>query len=322
MYESLPQKHQDSMFANKKVAAISTTADGVTVRCADGTSYEGSIVIGADGAHSRVRSLMRNLADVSDDDVNEEHPFLTTYRAFWIRFPTQADLQPGDSLETHGPGCAIQTFVGEGTSVIGMYERMDEATRTPPRYNAADQAAFIERWGHLPVSSRLTVRQAYESREEAGMVNLEEGVVKHWGRDRVVLVGDAAHKFTPSTGQGCNNGIQDIASLVNELRRAVRNAPEGAAPSRDAVAGAFRAYQAARHANVEAGCEGAGRVTATATWHSTAYKLVDQYVISRAAVQKFIMAQGAKGIAAAPVLDFIGTEGFPEGKVPWVSARN
>jgi len=310
------------MYPNKKVLAISTTSEGVTVRCADGTSFEGSVVIGADGAHSRVRSLMHDLAvDAADADVNDEHPFLTTYRAFWIRFPTQADLRPGDSAETHGPGCAIQTFAGEGTSVIGMYERMDEPTRTPPRYNAADQEAFIERWGHLALTPKLTVRQAYESREEAGLVNLEEGVVKHWGRDRIVLVGDAAHKFTPSTGQGCNNGIEDIAALVNELRKAVRAAPEGAAPSADDVAQAFRAYQAARLDAVEAGCEGSSRVTATATWQSTAFRLVDQYVLSRAVVQKFIMAQGGKGIAAATVLDFVEIKGFPEGKIPWVSAN-
>ena len=125
-YDALPEKSKASIFANKKVINISTTPNGVVVECADGTSYKGSVVIGADGAHSRVRRIMRALAvqaELPEADINDELPFLTTYRAMWIRFPTQADLHPGNATETHGKDCTIQTFAGEGTSVIGMYER-------------------------------------------------------------------------------------------------------------------------------------------------------------------------------------------------------
>ena len=50
------------MHPNKKIQSITTTPSATTVHCADGTSYTGTILIGADGAHSLVRTQMRTLA--------------------------------------------------------------------------------------------------------------------------------------------------------------------------------------------------------------------------------------------------------------------
>lgn len=308
------------MFSNKKVSQIANTADGVVVSCTDGSSFEGSMVIGADGAHSLVRRQMRNLAlQANAAEANDEQPFLTTYRALWVRFPTQADLQPGNAIETHGKDCAIQVFAGEDTSVIGLYERIETGPTTErARYSAADEEALIDRWGHLPISrAGLTVRDAYTTREQAGMVNLEEGVVEHWSfGGRVVLVGDAAHKFTPSTGAGCNNGIADIAVLVSQLRLAVE-AAEATAPSARQLGAAFDAYQTSRFAAVESGCSGASNATATATWGSHILKFVDRHVLASRTLQNFFMSRAAPSIAKAPVLDYLETKD-QSGKVPWV----
>ncbi len=42
----------------------------------------------------------------------------------WVRFPTQVERQPGNFIETHGHDAAIQFFVAEEMSVIGLYERV------------------------------------------------------------------------------------------------------------------------------------------------------------------------------------------------------
>ncbi|KAK0714549.1 hypothetical protein B0H67DRAFT_512940 [Lasiosphaeris hirsuta] len=321
LYDALPASAHAEMHANKKVRTITTTPSSATVHCTDGTSYTGTIVIGADGAHSLVRAQMRALAlqspSTSLDQINEDHPFLTTYRSLWIRFPTQADLQPGDAKETHGVGCAIQLFAGEETSVIGMYERLDEPTKDRLRFGPADEEAFIKRWGNLPLSRQLTVQDAYDSRVQAGLVSLEEGVVRNWSWERIVLVGDAAHKFTPSTGAGCNNGMVDVVALVNELSRVVSSQE---APEMDTIAGAFKAYQEKRFAAVVSGCEGASKATATATWKNKVFKFVDLHVISSHRVQKYLMHQAAPKVAATPALEFVEDGQMPEGKVPWVQS--
>ncbi|KAK3375779.1 hypothetical protein B0T24DRAFT_664901 [Lasiosphaeria ovina] len=319
LYTTLPSEVQSCLLPDKRVATITTAPNFTTVHCTDGTTHTGSIIIGADGAHSLVRRQMRALAlqaGSPPDHVNPEQPFLTTYQAMWVRFPTPANLTPGDARETHGVGAAVQLFAGEETSVIGVYERLASPTTARLRFGAAEEEAFIARRGNLPISAGLTIGDAYAARVQAGMVSLEEGVAARWSWDsRVVLVGDAAHKFTPSTGAGCNNGMVDVVVLVNQLRRCTE-AGLGA-PSKALVAEALAAYQDGRYAEVVKGCQGAGQATATATWKNAVFKFVDLHILANHRVQKMFMGRAAPAIARTPVLEFI--EGVPMagGKVAW-----
>ncbi|KAK1753554.1 hypothetical protein QBC47DRAFT_347547 [Echria macrotheca] len=336
LYDTLPATAQAKLLPNQRVASIATTPEGVTVRCRDGAEHTGSIIIGADGAHSLVRSEMRALAlaaasssSSSSPDINPAQPFLTTYRAMWVRFPTSAargDLRPGDAGETHGVGCAVQLFAGEETSVLGAYERLPAPTADRLRFGSGDQDAFVEKWGHLPLlppagddnKKGMTLGDAYAARVSSGLVSLEEGVVPKWSFGPVVLVGDAAHKFTPSTGAGCNNGMVDVAVLVSEIKRVLERA-EGS-PSREAIGAAFERYQDRRFAAVVKGCQGAGQATAAATWKNGVVRFVDLHVMARRAVQNMLMDRAAGDIARTPVLEFIEGVGMKGGRVPWVES--
>jgi 2-polyprenyl-6-methoxyphenol hydroxylase-like FAD-dependent oxidoreductase len=153
------------------------------------------------------------------------------------------------------------------------------------------------------------------------MVNLEEGVVKNWSWGRLVLVGDAAHKFTPSTGGGCNNGIIDVAALLNELFQAVEVADArntGAAPSAQELASAFKAYQSVRYNTVVGACAASGKATSTAAWETFMFKFVDQWVMGNHMFMKMFMDRKAGAVARTPVLNFVEFEEKMQGEVPWV----
>lgn len=332
LYESLPADAQAKIIPNKRAATVTVEpeSDLVTVTCRDGSSYTGNLIVGADGAHSLIREQMRLLAlataasspDPGSKGVNEEKPYLSTYRCVWIRFPSSLypDLEPGAARETHGYECATQLFQGEETGVVGLYEKLEKPTREWVRFTKEDEEAVIDRWGHLPMikGSEMKLREIYDSRIESGLVSLEEGVLDHWSWDgRIVLAGDAAHKFTPSTGAGCNNGIIDVVVLANELEKALSGDSE---PTKDELASVLHRYQSARYESVVDGCQQSGNATSMATWSSQVVKFIDTWVVPLRAFQKRAFRQGAELSALTPAFDFVPGEERIIGEVPWVKS--
>lgn len=49
---------------NKRVAEVQLLDDGGRVITEDGAVYDGHLIVGADGVHSRIRSEMWRLADI------------------------------------------------------------------------------------------------------------------------------------------------------------------------------------------------------------------------------------------------------------------
>jgi 2-polyprenyl-6-methoxyphenol hydroxylase-like FAD-dependent oxidoreductase len=60
LYEHLEDKHK--VLLNKKVVAVDHSSSGIKVTCADGSSYAGHVLAGADGVSSRTRAEMWRLA--------------------------------------------------------------------------------------------------------------------------------------------------------------------------------------------------------------------------------------------------------------------
>jgi 2-polyprenyl-6-methoxyphenol hydroxylase-like FAD-dependent oxidoreductase len=61
LYENL--KDPRKVLVNKDLVDIKHDADGVTAFCADGSSFRGDILLGADGVFSKTRSKMWELAE-------------------------------------------------------------------------------------------------------------------------------------------------------------------------------------------------------------------------------------------------------------------
>lgn len=303
LLEALPERARNQIYTGKKISGIHESGDGVTVSCKDGTSYSGTFVIGADGAHSIVRSCMRDLAlEAGTPDVNEANPFVTTYQALWVRFPTSIlsgrGIQSGSATETHGFGAATQLFVGDETSTTGVYKKLPASKRNSARYDEKDEAELIEEIGDLMLlkgdgargQPDFCLRDAYEARLASGLVDLEEGVLPHWSwGGRVVLVGDAAHKFTPSMGSGLNFGMLDAVVLANRLHALSKEARDDGDCQRwwdqASLSRAFEAYQKERYEVVVDGCQQSSGATAMSTWASLGLRLLDQYLMPNPLVQ-------------------------------------
>ncbi|KAK1453504.1 FAD binding domain-containing protein [Colletotrichum melonis] len=325
LYDGLPEAAKSKYFTGKKLAGIVSTDTGVTVTCEDGSSYDGSIVIGADGVHSATRRQMRKLA-VAEDPSREktwdaEKPFKTLYQCMWASFPRPTET--GQSYETSGTDNSAMYITGKDRGWIFLYEKLPEPTTERISFTDEQLDAFAGRFADWPITDTLKVKDVYKERFNAGGAGLEEGLCEHWSwNGRVVLVGDAAHKFTPNAGLGFNNGVQDVVALCNRLQKFVSgsaNEANSKTPDFSALEAQFEAYRQERRERVEQDLEQSARVTRMHAWASTWDWIMSRYVMSWSFVQQlfitFIVSPNAQ---KSGVLDFISaTEPF-EGTYKWL----
>ncbi|KAI8626482.1 hypothetical protein F5Y19DRAFT_446762 [Xylariaceae sp. FL1651] len=321
LYDSLSEADKACILTNKKVTDIATNEHGVEVRCEDGSIHHGSIVIGADGVHSKVRRSMRELAiQSSASEINEEKPYLSEYRALWCTFPHQPGLTTGDTIEIHGTDASLQCINSRDRSWIFIYERLEKPTRDRVSYSQENIEALAARCGEFAISEHLKVKDVFPKRYTAGMANLEEGILEHWSWNRMVLVGDACHKFTPNQGLGFNNGIQDVVALVNELHGIMPVEQSGRTDlALDALAGAFSRYQDNRIELLQKDYNASASWTRMSAWRNWIYRLLDRYILPLIpGFDEFMLTNVLVGtMSESFVLNFVKSKEYFNGKIPW-----
>ncbi|CAN8102016.1 unnamed protein product [Discula destructiva] len=320
IYDGLPDDDKARVHLNKKVADIDTNEDGVVVTCTDGSTHSGSIVVGADGVHSRVRAFMREqmLKEAPDSDqVDGSQPYPSEYKTLWCSFPRRYEFAPGDHCITHGDGASLQFLNASKRSWVFVYEKLDKPQTERVRYTDKDLEAFAERHGDLTVGHRLQLKDVIKHRTAGGLTNLEEGIVKNWSHGRLVLVGDACHKFTPNAGAGLNNGIQDVIALVNELHALSKL--RGPPPSLVELTAAFGRYREARAKMVQADYNLSRHTTRLCAWPNTTYWFVDQWVLPYFPWCDHLIRQYLvyPNVRDTLVFDFIEGEEPFVGDIPW-----
>lgn len=237
-------KDHSKIRALEGIVSFKETADGVTVQTDKGNTYEGSILIGADGVHSEVRNQMAALVEETEGDAKTagilRAPFQTRYACLtamaWNHFhddPKRPFLADGiinnsyHAKERVGgvSSSGVRARDGQpGQLVWSAYVPLDVLGREPcgypsPKFTQADVDAFIVKYGHLKLDPSYTFADAYRSTIGASIICMEENVVPvRWNSGgRVMLLGDAVHKATANLGMGGNLCIDGVCRLVNGL---------------------------------------------------------------------------------------------------------
>ncbi|XXG99506.1 hypothetical protein Hte_005845 [Hypoxylon texense] len=239
---------------NTGIASYIQTERDVTVITDRGESIRGSILVGADGVHSKVRSLLAD--SVSEDDPERRRNliegFKSGYRAVFGTSPNglngHASRQPlpdGVAHHIYHRGASGITSAGAKGLIFWFLFVKDESTSTSPncpRFTPTDAAATIEKYGDISAGPGYNFRDLWENSIKSGIVPMEEGVIQGpWNNGgRVVLVGDAICKVTINGGLGGNVAVEGVCRLVNELVPLLRR---NQAPTTQDIVASFERYE-------------------------------------------------------------------------------
>jgi 2-octaprenyl-6-methoxyphenol hydroxylase len=188
-----------------EVFGVAAAQTSVTVTLAAGESLRASLAIGADGR----RSMCRTAAGIRLDERRYPQTALTC---------TFAHSRPHQDISTEfhtprGPFTVVP-LPGRRSSLVWV---LDPATAEETvALDDDDLSAAIERASHS-ILGKVRVEPG------RGLFPLAVGTARSFARNRIALIGEAAHVIPPIGAQGLNLGLRDAAAIA-ELAVAAHNA--------------------------------------------------------------------------------------------------
>jgi 2-polyprenyl-6-methoxyphenol hydroxylase-like FAD-dependent oxidoreductase len=187
------------------ITSLRDTGEGVEADLTDGSTERFDLVLGADGVHSTVRSL------IFPDAPEPSRARQIIWRGSAQR-PPEVDRYLLHDMVPRGRVGVVP--MSDDEIYVWMLERDDGVPRPP-----ADQRLQLFRdrlagfGGVVPIVAGL-LGPDVDHRSLTALL-----VPAPWYRDRVLLIGDAAHATTPHIAYGAGMAIEDSVVLADELGR-------------------------------------------------------------------------------------------------------
>ncbi|CAO3566512.1 unnamed protein product [Mortierella alpina] len=241
----LKQIPPEKITMGKRILRAEEKEDHMLVHCADGSSYRGDILVGADGAYSGVRqSLYKYLNEHGILPKSDLEDLAIGYTCMvGVAEPEDVDKYP----QLKEPHAYLSSAVGGNRQIWSVNNVPGNQICWALIYqfkNVAESKEQLFRnseWG--PEANETMIKQFYDlpcpyggvmgdlidatPKELVSKVFVEEKMFKTWFYGRTVLIGDACHKMLPGGGQGAVNAMQDAVILANCLYDLVDVTPKG-----------------------------------------------------------------------------------------------
>ena len=194
--------------ASKEVLRIEDLGDGARVECADGSVYECDSLVGADGLWSKTRKI------VHDDG----EPICSQFVAYRGTIPIEeapAESEFDAMVLWVGPDLHfVQYVVHQGT----LFNQV--AVFRSYRYKADS-----DDWGTVEELEEHFGKMCPRVRDAVAKINrnrrwpmLDRLPIPNWTRNRITLLGDAAHPMLQYLAQGACQALEDAVCLADSLK--------------------------------------------------------------------------------------------------------
>ena len=196
----------------KRLVDAEPAGDGVRAIFEDGSEATGDVLIGADGVHSAVRRL------IDPDAPAPTYVGLVNLGGYARGVPVEAE--PGSYTLIFGKRAFFGYLLAPDGEVwwFANVPRGDEPARG--EVEAITAQAWQRRLAELyaeDAGPAVRLVQASEIASKASSIHS----IPHlpvWHRGRMVVIGDAAHAPTPTSGQGASLAVEDAVVLAKCLR--------------------------------------------------------------------------------------------------------
>jgi 2-polyprenyl-6-methoxyphenol hydroxylase-like FAD-dependent oxidoreductase len=181
--------------------------DKVAVTFTDGQERSYDLVVGADGAHSRMRTLL----------FPDAPKLRFTGQSVWrYNFPRPGEIDYLQSYVGRGGGAGLVPMSKDEMYMFVVSTEPSNPRMSENRLHLLMQERMSQFGGEIGKRKELVNDPAKVVYKPIETVLLPAP----WYKGRVVLLGDAAHSVTPHLGQGAGMAIEDAIVLSQELQTA------------------------------------------------------------------------------------------------------
>ncbi|OTA86299.1 hypothetical protein M434DRAFT_24241 [Hypoxylon sp. CO27-5] len=299
LYDNLPDKSPIQL--GYPVKTLRHLQNGIEVTLGDGHVEVGDILLGCDGVHSLVRSLMWEYANQTvpgSITVREKRRIKANWKCLTGTGPAAPELGQHDSTVVFNEHYSFSTMTQPDRTFWGVYFRLKSLVIWPRQqhYTAEDAERLAHSIADNPVTESLLFGDLWRKRERAVVVNIEQGMLDHWHWGRIVLAGDSVHKVTPHSGLGGNSAIEKLSQATLQH--------------------VFAAYKSERYARMKQILDLSNTMTRVQAWDSAWHKFLARCVFPRLP-DTFSPDSLGKIIRGAPRIEFINMVDFPRGRLEW-----
>ncbi|OBT85982.1 hypothetical protein VE02_06383 [Pseudogymnoascus sp. 03VT05] len=233
LYDNIQDKKK--ILTKKEIQEVDMTHDGVVVKTSDGSSYQGDILVGADGNHSTVRDRM------SDENSRPT----SDYGCISGVSNSCPDIEPNSKTSVFRKHNSYLISSGpDGRIYWSYFFKLAQRAygNDIPTFTKANEKEILDARANDNITPSLKFRHLLNTKVSYTSVSLQEYVFRQWHFQRIITIGDAAHKILPITGYSESSCLESAATLANAIHKALEES-HGTKPTLNQIERAFATTQ-------------------------------------------------------------------------------